>query len=175
MMHRVDVFTHYFFVPNRLIWNKWEDFITKGVDGTDSPVFPTYSFPSVVDTANAHDSFGDGSLWDYLGLPSLNQVGEAVFQVQSPNGVKAPVGFKVSALPFRAYHLIYNEYYRDQNLTSELEFTLDSGNYQLPVNSSLFGNFIAVLGRKTILPLPFLGYNVVPRLLFRLMEVERYR
>lgn len=138
MMHRVDVFTHYFFVPNRLVWNEWEDFITKGVDGIDSPVFPTYSFPSVVDTANAHNSFGDGSLWDYLGLPSLNQIGEAVFQVQSPNGVKAPVGFKVSALPFRAYHLIYNEYYRDQNLTSELEFTLDSGNYQLPVNSSLW-------------------------------------
>lgn len=48
MMHRVDVFTHYFFVPNRLVWNKWEDFITKGVDGTDSPVFPTYSFPSKI-------------------------------------------------------------------------------------------------------------------------------
>lgn len=40
MMHRVNVFTHYFFVPNRLVWNEWEDFITKGVDGEDMPMFP---------------------------------------------------------------------------------------------------------------------------------------
>ena len=127
MMHRVDVFTHYFFVPNRLLWNQWEDFITKGVDGSDVPAFPTFSLPSVVDTASAHKIWGDGSLWDYLGLPSLNQIGNAVFQVQSPNGVKAPIGYKVSALPFRAYQLIYNEYYRDQNLTSPTSVNTDGG------------------------------------------------
>ena len=38
-----------------------------------------------------------------------------------------PVGYQVSALPFRAYQLIYNEYYRDQNLTKPIEFSLDSG------------------------------------------------
>lgn len=127
MMHRVNVFTHYFFVPNRLVWNQWEDFITKGVDGTDAPAFPTLKLPSTVDTANGHRFFGDGSLWDYLGLPSLNQIGNATFQTQSPNGVKAPVGYEVSALPFRDYLLIYNEYYRDQNLTSEIEFSRDGG------------------------------------------------
>lgn len=127
MMHRVNVFTHYFFVPNRLVWNQWEDFITKGVDGTDTPAFPTLKLPSTVDTANGHRFFGDGSLWDYLGLPSLNQIGNATFQTQSPNGVKAPAGYEVSALPFRDYLLIYNEYYRDQNLTSEVEFSRDGG------------------------------------------------
>lgn len=127
MMHRVDVFTHYFFVPNRLLWNQWEDFITKGVDGSDSPAFPTISFPTVVNVENGHRVWGDGSLWDYLGLPSINQIGNAVFQTQSPNGVKAPIGYKVSALPFRAYHLIYNEYYRDQNLTSEIPIPLEGG------------------------------------------------
>lgn len=127
MMHRVNVFTHYFFVPNRLVWNQWEDFITKGVDGTDAPAFPTLKLPSTVDTANGHRFFGDGSLWDYLGLPSLNQIGNATFQTQSPNGVKAPAGYEVSALPFRDYLLIYNEYYRDQNLTSEIEFSRDGG------------------------------------------------
>ena len=111
MMHRVNVFTHYFFVPNRLVWNQWEDFITKGVDGTDAPAFPTLKLPSTVDTANGHRFFGDSSLWDYLGLPSLNQIGNATFQTQSPNGVKAPAGYEVSALPFRDYLLIYNEYY----------------------------------------------------------------
>lgn len=127
MMHRVNVFTHYFFVPNRLVWNQWEDFITKGVDGTDTPAFPTLKLPTTVDTANGHRFFGDSSLWDYLGLPSLNQIGNATFQTRSPNGVKAPVGYEVSALPFRDYLLIYNEYYRDQNLTSEIEFSRDGG------------------------------------------------
>lgn len=127
MMHRVNVFTHYFFVPNRLVWNQWEDFITKGVDGTDTPAFPTLKLPTTVDIANGHRFFGDSSLWDYLGLPSLNQIGNATFQTQSPNGVKAPAGYEVSALPFRDYLLIYNEYYRDQNLTSEIEFSRDGG------------------------------------------------
>lgn len=130
MMHRVNVFIHYFFVPNRLVWNQWEDFITKGVDGTDAPAFPTLKLPSVVDTANGHRFFGDSSLWDYLGLPSLNQIGNATFQTQSPNGVKAPAGYEVSALPFRDYLLIYNEYYRDQNLTSEIEFSRDGGSIE---------------------------------------------
>lgn len=127
MMHRVNVFIHYFFVPNRLVWNQWEDFITKGIDGSDAPAFPTLKLPSVVDTANGHRFFGDGSLWDYLGLPSLNQIGNATFQTQSPNGVKAPAEYEVSALPFRDYLLIYNEYYRDQNLTNEIEFSRDGG------------------------------------------------
>ena len=138
MMHRVDVFTHYFFVPNRLLWNEWEDFITKGVDGSDTPAFPTISLPSVVDTANAHKAWGDGSLWDYLGLPSLNQIGNAVFQTQSPNGVKAPIGYKVSALPFRAYNLIYNEYYRDQNLTSEVVLSVLGGDYVANISSDYY-------------------------------------
>ena len=137
MMHRVNVFTHYFFVPNRLVWNQWEDFITKGVDGTDAPAFPTLKLPSTVDTANGHRFFGDSSLWDYLGLPSLNQIGNATFQTQSPNGVKAPAGYEVSALPFRDYLLIYNEYYRDQNLTSEIEFSRDGGSIEATIANPL--------------------------------------
>lgn len=138
MMHRVDVFTHYFFVPNRLVWDQWEDFITKGVDGSNAPVFPTLSLPSVVNTNFAHQAWGDGSLWDYLGLPSLNQIGQAVFQTQSPNGVKAPIGYKVSALPFRAYHLIYDEYYRDQNLTSAVNLPTSSGDLAASAGSGYY-------------------------------------
>ena len=40
VMHRVNVWTHYFFVPNRLVWNEWEDFITGGPDGDLAPVSP---------------------------------------------------------------------------------------------------------------------------------------
>ena len=128
MMHRVNVYTHYFFVPNRLVWTEWEDFITKGIDGEDTPVLPHF----LLGNANMTDTtrrgfYSDGSLWDYLGLPSINKVGSVNNIVQSPNGVSLPENFKVSCLPFRAYQLIYNEYYRDQNLTDPVDFPLGSG------------------------------------------------
>lgn len=129
MMHRVNVYTHYFFVPNRLVWNEWEDFITKGIDGEDAPVFPYFAptdgWASVKSESLFRKYFTDSSLWDYLGLPSLSGVGSINYNVT--NGVVFPNSFKVSALPFRAYQLIYNEYYRDQNLTDPVEFSLGSG------------------------------------------------
>ena len=57
IMHRVDVFTHFFFVPNRLVFDKWEDFITGGEKGDDSTVAPTV-------TAPAETGFAVGSLAD---------------------------------------------------------------------------------------------------------------
>lgn len=132
MMHRVNVYTHYFFVPNRLVWNQWEDFITKGVDGEDTPVLPYLRLlenTSLISTqAKTVNYFGDSSLWDYLGLPSLAGIGSVSYpDLITRNGVVVPADFRVSALPFRAYQLIYNEYYRDQNLTDPIEFSLDAG------------------------------------------------
>lgn len=108
IMHRVNVYTHFFFVPNRLVWDDWKEFITGGDDGTSSPVFPTYTFVG---------NMKPGSLGDYLGLP-----------VTRDSGDPSNRSIKVSALPFRAYHLIWNEYYRDQNLQKEYEFSTASGN-----------------------------------------------
>lgn len=127
MMHRVNVFTHYFFVPNRLLWDEWETFITQGIDGEQKPVFPKIQLNDSIPIMDIAD-FGDSSLWDYLGLPSLKAVGSAFSKNPPANGVSAPNGFAVSALPFRAYQLIYNEYYRDQNLTDPVDFLLTSGN-----------------------------------------------
>lgn len=128
MMHRVDVFTHYFFVPNRLLWNQWEDFITKGVDGTGVPAFPKIALRADwVSPTSAAVLLSDGSLWDYLGLPTIGGFNGIAFPERNPNSVIPPVGYEVSALPFRAYQLIYNEYYRDQNLTQPIDFTLDGG------------------------------------------------
>lgn len=124
MMHRVNVFTHYFFVPNRLVWNDWEDFITKGVDGEDVPIFPKIQLTG---RAATDVPLSDSSLWDYLGLPSIKSVGGVPVLNPSENAVAVPEGFEVSALPFRAYQLIYNEYYRDQNLTDPVPFSLTSG------------------------------------------------
>lgn len=118
LMHRVDVYTHYFFVPNRIIWNEFEDFITGGEDGKANPVFPT------IGRSNSHTAIkgtmGRGELADYLGFPSaqMSDFGDGSF---SP----------ISALPFRAYQTIYNEYYRDQNLQDKIPVIKSSGNTDL--------------------------------------------
>lgn len=92
VMHKIDAYTHYFFVPNRILWNGWEDFITGGEDGYANPLFPTLT-----------TGVPNGTLPDYLGLPL------------SANGA-----YTYSALPTAAYHLIYDEYYRDQNLQPKI-------------------------------------------------------
>lgn len=101
IMHKVDVTVHHFFVGNRLVWPNWEKFITGGQDPEEMPAFPTF---------NALFNFAPGSLGDYFGLPT----GEAID--------------KCSAIPFAAYNLIYNEYYRDQNLIEPVISTLVDGN-----------------------------------------------
>lgn len=127
MMHRVNVYTHYFFVPNRLVWSEWEDFITKGIDGEDTPVLPYFSLSPGWSSGKFAAGIQNGSLWDYLGLPTAKSTGGVAISGADPNGVDYPTGFKVSVLPFRAYQLIYNEYYRDQNLTDPIDISMSSG------------------------------------------------
>lgn len=111
MMHRVDIFTHYYFVPYRLLWNNWQSFITGGEDGTDASVFPTVSSGASGKAA--------GTLWDYMGCPT---------NWAKDDGTSIPVAnFSVSALPFRAYNMIYNEWYRDQNLIDPVAISLADG------------------------------------------------
>ena len=91
LMHEIDVYTHYFFVPNRLTWTNWENFITGGERGDDVSVVPTITSPS--------GGFGVSSLVDYL--YGCNVDAE---------------GLTVDAMPARAYQLILNEWYRQQDL-----------------------------------------------------------
>jgi len=100
LMHRADVRVHHWYVPNRLLWDSWEDFITGGPDGMDNSEWPHIGVtaPTV------------GSLRDYLGLPLSNTANTPV-----------------SALPLRAYALIFNEWYRDQDLQSEIGFSTADG------------------------------------------------
>jgi len=105
VMHRVNVFTHFFFVPNRLVWSGWEDFITGGRLGLDASVPPQLTFPDLSNQCPVH-----GDLADFLGCPSWDTQ-------DLPN----EGSMTISELPFRAYNLIYNEYYRDQNLSAPVE------------------------------------------------------
>lgn len=105
IMHRVNVFTHYFFVPNRIIWDEWEQFITGGPDGTANPTVPRWT----IDDSNKATA-AKGTLYDYMGMPVIDP---------AVNVNPTTVGL----LPFRAYQKIYNEYYRDQNLENEVDIT----------------------------------------------------
>lgn len=102
MMHRVNVYTHYMFVASRTIMDDWEKFITGGEDGKDTTVYPTI-------TAPAGTGWTEGSLADYLGLPT---------------GV---ANFVSSALPFRAVAKCFNDWYRNQNLVAALALSKASG------------------------------------------------
>lgn len=110
MMHRVDVTMHYFFVPNRLVWENWENYITNTEVGGTLPAFPYFGFNNVTNTP----------LCDYFGLPTPLNANDQ----------------NISAMPFSMYQLIYNEFYRDQNLIDEIDFMLLDGDNT--ANSELF-------------------------------------
>lgn len=102
VMHRMDVTMHYFFVPNRILWDNWETFITN----TDSALeVPYLSYSSLYSDAQK-------KFLDYMGVP--------------PNSNPA-VNAEINALPLAAYQAIYNEYYRDQNLIPEVDYKLTDG------------------------------------------------
>ncbi|MEM3791063.1 MAG: major capsid protein [Thermoproteota archaeon] len=114
VMHRIDVYVHYFFVPNRIIWNEFEEFITGGDDGKANPIFPRIRInPSNWDEWDQYHGH-NGSLADYLGVPYL------------PAPAQGSV-HEISALPFRAYAKIYDEYYRDQDLMEPINMSSSSG------------------------------------------------
>jgi hypothetical protein len=128
IMHEVNVYTHFFFVPRRLVCRRpdssWEDFITgKGLEnGQDRnpPNLVDLSFTN--DPAILNDGFSGlpralaarGSLVDYMGLP--------VRRYSSNTEVFTHLDFpRIDISSFIAYQLIYNEYYRDQNLQPEID------------------------------------------------------
>lgn len=102
VMHTTHIQLSHWFVPHRLVWDEWEDFITGGPDGNNDSEFPTITTP-------VSTGFAVGSLADYLGVP--------------PGVASIPV----SALPFRGYALIFNEWFRDQDLVAPLTIDLTSG------------------------------------------------
>ena len=120
MMHNIDFKLDYFFVPYRLVWDEWKDFITGGEDGNDLPSFPRVS----VNLTTGSNYFSHGKLPDYMGIPiwSLGTSENSAWKDTANTNVQ-----QVSLLPFRAYQLIYHEYFRDQNVGTEYEQHTSSG------------------------------------------------
>ena len=105
VMHRMDVSIHYFFVPNRILWDNWESFITNADSGLVAPNL-------AINQAYVGAFDPQLKFLDYLGVPPIKSG-------QSPA--------TISALPAAAYQCIYNEYYRDQNLVSPVNYKLTDG------------------------------------------------
>ena len=107
IMDNIYLDTYYFFVPNRLVWTHWRELMG---ENTESAWLPQteYSVPRVNAPANGWQV---GTIADYMGIPV---------------GVS---GIKVNALPFRAYALICDEWFRDENLTDPLNIPLNDGNF----------------------------------------------
>ena len=148
-MDNIYLDTYYFFVPNRLVWEHWKNFMG---ENTTAPWYPDveYTVPQVLIPADAlpPDSAGrDGKGWkvgtiaDYMGIPSI--WGEVA---------DISVSFSVSALPFRAYALIWNEWFRDQNLQTPQNIPLDDNNIQgtnadSGLNQAITGGFPLPVGK----------------------------
>lgn len=120
LMHAVDIYEHYFFVPWRLIWDDYEKFIIPQEDETEDtiPVLPYFVPPFNASDEELKALWSLGSLADYFGIPPV-----PTFQ-QGPADVS---DVRINSLPFRAYQLIYNEYYRDQKLIDKVEINKGSG------------------------------------------------
>lgn len=102
VMHRLDVYVHYFFVPNRITWSNWENFITNE---------PTGGLPTVYVDQTLTDT--EKKFLDYMGIPPCPPSGQ---------------GRDINALPLAAYQAIYNEYYRDENnIPTEVNYKLTDG------------------------------------------------
>lgn len=99
VLQEINCYVHYFFVPARLLMNNkltdWNDFISGGSDGETAVTLPKWTGSSGYNAKY--------TLWDYFGLPT------------GVNPHIPPVSF-----PKRAYNLIFNEYYRDENLQNEV-------------------------------------------------------
>lgn len=108
VMDNLHLESFFFFVPNRLLWSNWEKFMGEQVNPGDSI---SYVIPQVPIAAGGAELC---TIFDYFGLPVAAQI-------------PAATTYYANALPFRAYNLIYNEWFRDENLQNSLTVPLGDG------------------------------------------------
>lgn len=117
-MHRVNIFTHFYYVPYRILSRQWTRFINyqgnrpkQSTFQSESPQFSFGTARQTVVNGAAGNAIKDGSLLDYLGFPTM------------PNDVTALSSLdalRLNALHPLAYQRIWNDYYRDPNFTQPL-------------------------------------------------------
>lgn len=110
-MDNLRVSYFFFAVPKRLVWENFEDFITgshNGKLGTTHTTYPTIKVYNSEESTSVDNKWSSGGIFDYMGIP---------------NPAKGKY-LDVNALPLRAYNLIYNEWFRDENLCPEVPVPL---------------------------------------------------
>lgn len=150
IMDNVYLDTYYFFVPNRLVWTHWKQFMG---ENTESAWIPSseYSVPQIKCPTGG---WNVGTIADYFGIPTGVDLGDTT----------------VNALPFRGYSLIVNEFFRDENLTDPLniptgdstqsgsngsDYVNDVANGGLPFKASRYHDYFSAA-----LPAPQKGPDV---------------
>lgn len=108
VMDNLHLETFWFFVPNRLVWDNWQKFQGEQTNPGDSI---SYVIPQQVSPSGGYAKL---TLQDYMGLPCAAQI-------------TAGNTYTHSALPLRAYNLIYNEWFRDENLINSAVVDRDDG------------------------------------------------
>lgn len=99
IMDQLRVDTHVFFTPNRLVWANWKKLMGEKLNPADTIAYTTPQMPLLA------GGMPVGSLSDHMGIPTIGQIAGAAVQ-------------SVNALPFRMYNMIWNEWFRDENLNN---------------------------------------------------------
>lgn len=119
LFHNFNYNVRYFFVPNRLVWKNFESFITDQEKGSKTPGL---SEPHVHPYLFGKDDCN--YLHDLMGVAPPD--GKTDFSGDAPKDYAA-ADLPIDALPFRAYNLIWNEYFKDENTMDDLKISLDDG------------------------------------------------
>lgn len=113
---QINLYVHYFFVPNRLLWDEWETFITGGRLGPGSSDPVTAPIPPRIDIGSVlglvPDRMSTGQLSDYMGVPDFLTLDPVVENWE---------GKYIDAMPFAAYYMIHEEYYKDRNFDADYD------------------------------------------------------
>lgn len=113
IMDNMNITLHSFFVPNRLLWSDWENFICNTKDYNTGTAGDQLTIPTISLNSQEGVYFNNGTLFDYLGIPPLNGLGIT--------GSSTNYYVDINALPVMAYGLIWSEFYRDENLFAPLD------------------------------------------------------
>lgn len=105
IMDNIYLDTQFFFIPYRLVWDNWQAFMGERRNPDDDPTI--YTIPTMTNLGAPVN----GSLSDYFGIPTS----------------VSPLGSQISALPYRCYNLVWNEWYRDQNLQERVPENVGNG------------------------------------------------